>query len=375
MAIKGSTKKQTPQKTKKAERIVEDQPVLKISDILNFSSAIAVVLFTSIFYTSGWVYVSTWYSFYGLNASHLQIPTQTILVFGIPGILSAALIGFVLYISFALSRAFGIPSEEIAPVRFLVILAFTAAAAISLLVNIIQFLISISTGLNFINTLSGIRDLSKIETSTSMSVAINFILLSVLALAAVVFILFILDSTTYRKLTERNKVARRIHKSAVHFLNLPQVWTGIIITVYFVIAVVISFFMGTIDAQRGGQLMSSNWKMPIVILHSEQEIASLSDKEQTNLSSTDYQYGPFVLLYENSSGYYLTSQKKTTFYATSPTLYIVPKDLAANLVIEIQPQNDVMTLDALLNPSTPTPIPITTNTPIPTLAATPTLTP
>src|SRR6266536_5540912 len=94
ITTKRTVKKRVKLNSQAQRLALEDRPRLKVSDILNFSSAIAVVLFTAIFYTSGWVYISTWFSFYGLDANQLQISTQTILVSGIPGILSAALIAF-----------------------------------------------------------------------------------------------------------------------------------------------------------------------------------------------------------------------------------------------------------------------------------------
>ncbi len=402
ITTKRTVKKRVKLNSQAQRLALEDRPRLKVSDILNFSSAIAVVLFTAIFYTSGWVYISTWFSFYGLDANQLQISTQTILVSGIPGILSAALIAFMLYITMLYSTTvynyfpfanlfdllFHLSAEEyneiknevmnevrneIEPLRFLLILAITAVFAATMFLFIISSLIWLSTN-GFFDFLHQPEVFSGFQMTTMTFLSIVYVGISIIASAGVILVITIfLFSDTYWKLRTGSKIGKELHNFVVYLLNLPQLWTGIIIVVYFIIAVVISFFMGEIDARRGGQFMSSNWKMPTIILHSDHEITELVNSGLPILVLRDYQYGPFALLYQNTDGYYLTDLKKTSFYARSPKLYFIPRDVASKFVIEMQPKNDVLKITEWLHPfSTPN---STTLTPIPLQPITPTTTP
>lgn len=99
MATKNSTAK-----PKSKRRTVSKKELVKASDWLSFSSAIIAVTATAIFYFAGWVYVSHWYSFYGIDSSELDLPTQLILIHGIPGILVIILTGLVAASTFAIVK-------------------------------------------------------------------------------------------------------------------------------------------------------------------------------------------------------------------------------------------------------------------------------
>ena len=51
------------------------------------------VIVTSIFYFTGWVYISHWYSYYGIDATQISIPLQLVLLHGFPGILFLVICG------------------------------------------------------------------------------------------------------------------------------------------------------------------------------------------------------------------------------------------------------------------------------------------
>ena len=79
---------------------------VKPSDWLNFSSAVIVVVATSILYYSGWQYTSTWFSFFGLDLSAMEIPASTILVNGTPGLLFTVGL-FIIALLFSMTREVG----------------------------------------------------------------------------------------------------------------------------------------------------------------------------------------------------------------------------------------------------------------------------
>ncbi|MFN8413172.1 MAG: hypothetical protein U0Z26_12365 [Anaerolineales bacterium] len=335
MATKTSTEKDKITKRKPATK----EPTVKPSDWLNFSSAIAVVLATSIFFTSGWVYVATWFSFYGLNANDLQIPTQMVLINGIPGVFAAIFVGFLSFSVYVAERHFS-KDKLNSSVRQIFLIALTAEGAILTLFLLIGLLVGLSIGWDY-NYLwkAGLPSIFELRSTTTL--AISLIIYSILAFAITIFILGLLAQSEKKKgEAKESRILKAITQFVIKIFKLPNVWTGFILLLYFVIAMVISYFLGEIDASRGGQLMSSNWKIPVAYLHSEKEVPQIEYFRYPASNPNTYIYGPFSLLFENSNGYYFSTIKNGSFYTKSPVIYFLPKEISSAFWIEIQPRND-----------------------------------
>ncbi len=325
-------------KTTKRKPVTKEVTV-KPSDWLNFSSAIAVVLATSIFFTSGWVYIATWFSFYGLNANELQIPTQMVLINGIPGVFAAIFVGFLSFSVHAAERHFS-KDKHNSSVRQVFLIALTAESAILTLFVLILLLLGLSIRWDY-SYLWKTELPSIFELRSTTSLAFSLILNSILAFAITIFILGLLSRSEKKKGKVREgRILKAVIQFIIKIFKLPNVWTGFFLLLYFVIAMVISYFMGEIDASRGGQLMSSNWKIPLVYLHSEKEISQIEYFRYPTSNPNEYIYGPLGLLHENSNGYYFVTWKNGIFFTKSPVVYFVSREMASTFWMEVQPKND-----------------------------------
>jgi hypothetical protein len=332
-------------RTKTTHPVDQENEALKPRDFLSFSSAVAAVVATAIFYFSGWIYVSTWYNFYGLNAAQLQIPTQVVLVNGLPGIITAILVGYLVVIYLTLVGFIGDKAEQ-KTLRFPVTLFGTVILSFVVIFNII-ILIMLGLSVDSQNFWTGIQTLigpkGGFEINTLASLAVSFAGLAIIAIiAGSILLAWIWDYEPQKKILKNKRYIRQITETFTRMVRSPQLWLGIILGSYFVIAIYLSYFLAEVDARRGGQIMSSNWKIPGVILFSENRIPGLEGLETQNPVTKQYQYQPLGLIYKNDSGLYLVSWKAGPFYSTSPDLYYLPQDLARGISIEIKPANDVV---------------------------------
>src|SRR6266536_2098036 len=165
ITTKRTVKKRVKLNSQAQRLALEDRPRLKVSDILNFSSAIAVVLFTAIFYTSGWVYISTVYNYFPFAN-----------LFDLLFHLSAEEYNEIK------NEVMNEVRNEIEPLRFLLILAITAVFAATMFLFIISSLIWLSTN-GFFDFLHQPEVFSGFQMTTMTFLAIVYVGISIIASA------------------------------------------------------------------------------------------------------------------------------------------------------------------------------------------------
>jgi len=362
-------------KRKPVNREVAVQP----SDWLNFSSALVVVATTSIFYFSGWIYVSTWYGFYGLNISQLQIPLQTVLVNGLPGIFASILVSlYVITIIPFMDWLSKVDANEFPPIfrkkgasRFISFAAITGVAM--LVIGCILFTAVLILILLQKEEVISLLD-SPEKTSVNILVPVSiwaFINLIGILFVALIFLFVPELKKEFAKEMQEDKNFARYMNLFVDLVSRQNFYSWSLLLAYFIIAISSSYYLGEFDARRGGQSMASNWKIPEVTLITQKEIPEFANLVSASHQNGVFRYGQVGLLHEAADGYYLVDLKSKFFYGNSPRVYFLPQSYLSEYVVEIEPQNDVLYIDlspdkgSLTSAPTPTSLPAMTTTPAP----------
>ena len=361
------------------------------------------VIVTSIFYFTGWVYISHWYSYYGIDATQISIPLQLVLLHGFPGILFLVICGLTASLGMVVIKNYLSHPLVIDDLPSIVILAYLLGSVlIFAVIFTTESIITIpaevwfsSAGLlllllvyffssqlkNFVELFSLITLSKTLAQGDTVSVA--RIILSVRRIysvlvqrgpkAAVKLSLDLLlgeDTPATRELDKDILNAREYsHTESQKIKNIFkgswQLWIVSILVFYFLVSVSSSALLGEWDAARGGRLMVGNWHISEISLYSTTSIPSLEKMERS--FGSDFVYKPLGLLSSDDKSYFLVDWKTTKYYEQKPHVYIIPR-------------SDDLTLNFIVLPfgySTPTPVPTKTNIPTvtPTISFTSTPTP
>jgi len=312
----GTSAMEKKQPEVKEVAVPEDR--LKISDLLNFTSAIFVVIGTAILYFSGWIYVSAWYGFYGIDLSQVQISTQVILIYGIPATFITA---FIICVSvFVTTRVVG-KRRDLSKKNQSVPLIALFSCSFSIIAT---FLISWRAE-NFISDDAAIQ---YVLTSKSTS---TFHWMLFLLLILILIILFL--SVIVPKISRRNAISKATHQelpvqSGLYLGSLSQawqLWAVMFFLICFLTIITIAWQFGTIDAYQGTHFMTGNLEPADVNLYSGVQISALEEFKRDGDDSNGFIYGPLLLVHSDQSVYYLSDPKKVDRFSSGPKVFIVPK--------------------------------------------------
>jgi hypothetical protein len=359
----------------------------------------AAVITSAVFYFTGWVYISHWYSYYGIDATQINIPLQLILLHGFPGVLFLATCSLLALLRLILYKYFTRQSEiQFGDLPTILIGAYLIA---SLLICVIIFVtISIITipvevwfslfGLIVIlivsflaNQLRNILQIVVVEVTANDASEDKIVKearkhLSIKRIIEVSRkhgvssgISLLLDWSLGNKTSDNidNIVEGRKEFSKNESQSIKNVlweswrfWIIAIVIFYFLISVSSSALFGEWDAARGGRFLIGNGRIPEISLYTAVAIPAL-EKFEIKLNS-GYEYKSLGLLSSDDKVYYLVDWKITKYYQQKPQVYIVPR-------------NDNLILSFIVSPfgyRVPIPLPTITLTPtsIPPVAITPT---
>jgi hypothetical protein len=327
----------------------------------------ATVIATSIFYFTGWVYISHWYSYYGIDASQVDIPLQLILLHGFPGILFLTICGLislfakVFYKKYARELSFSIedlPDIAIWAYVLASILTFIIAWKIKSIISIpvevwissIGFLllavsyILLSQTRSFLVFPHAIE--AKAEGSSLARIGIiyrmivdtlkekGFIAGIILGVIAPFGFDKSLSEKIDQEVDEIKKSAQEESNRIIYIVKDSwRFWIIAMIIFYFLNSISTSAILGELDAVRGARFMMGNWFIPKVSLYSTISISSLKKHEKQ--FDNNFEYKPFGLLSSDDKSYYLVDWKTTDYYQQKPQVYIVPRndDLILSFIV------------------------------------------
>ncbi len=286
----------------------------------------AAAITSAIFYFAGWVYVAHWYGFFGIDATQINIPTQVILLHGVPGIL-------VLGISLMLGVIFNWLTLQVVSIKP-GNEAMPDAKSIDLSSTIIWALFFALIGMNFLaNQVPDQTDNPEELIFSSVGLSVIF--------GIRLFQMFFLNSPsqTISKPTD----------SANYSVQ------GILLVIYFFVSITTSAILGEWDAARGGRLLIGNWRIPEVSLYSEKKIPVMAALERE--INGNFEYSQLGLLSSDDHVYYLSDWKTTEYYTTKPKVYIIPRSdsLFLNFIISPYENPTETSLSTELETSTETP--------------------
>lgn len=399
-------------KPKSKSRTAEKKESVKASDWLSFSSAIIAVIASGIFYFAGWVYISHWYSFFGIDATELNVSPQTIVIHGVPGVLVIILVGLFTSSIYAIAklsaRKKSVTTEDIPSV----IMSIYSVSIFMLL-----FLIYISNQ-SFINekfpenfffifsvlplevkaSIVGVIVLglffSLTEQALTKGVTIrigrmevgfyprinyirDFLWLGMLREQLfkgnfVDFLVFAFSRRQYKSELDRrednfwNTASKQQLRIRTAASQTWQFWVGAFIILYFLVSISVSSILGEWDAKAGKKSMIGGWQAEATYIYSNAETVLALPLEKAKTTDKLNVYGPLLVLGKNEDTYYFTDWVYKFPYTEKPNVYVVKIT-----------ENTSLGLQMIANTPTPTTTPfvLATRTPTPKLTATVTPTP
>ncbi|MCL4272257.1 MAG: hypothetical protein KJZ77_00170 [Anaerolineales bacterium] len=383
------------------KRVSQARSSVKPSDILNFSSAIIAVIASAIFYFAGWVYVSHWYSFFGVDASQLDLPTPIILIHGVPGILTILGTGFAAVSLFSISkhatkrrRVNAGDTPNIIIIAYL--LSFIVLVVLALFaygnLNFSSFPIEVSISIIAVIILLFALDIFEQSIDVAAGRGYRFLriaffeigffprwlkparfyLWSKMIYSAVekrdyklIFdIVFIknvslvkqLDAQEKKFLEVASKQQAEIRKATS---QTSQFWVGAFVILYFLISISVSSIFGEWDAKLGRKSMVGGWQVEATYIYSNKNIVLALPVDQSKTTSEITAYGPLMLLGKNEDNYFFTEWTNKFPIKDKPNVYMVK--ITDNTSVGM----------SFLAP-TPTPTPTSYTTKVPTVFSTPT---
>jgi hypothetical protein len=402
-------------------RTAAKEDKLKTSDILSFSSALVVVVSSAILYLAGWVYLAHWYAYFGMDATQINLPTQTVIIHGLPSILILVLAGLssasivavwkivksaarlekndfpiIVVIAYLIaflfmgitSAIYGIFTKNIIPteVIFALVLSFLLAVLIWQL-NIVTSYMLGETNLSLPGSFLSIpiprayavnRVVTKYSRERKYSQALKlsasffveifdlfrYLSFGMFELKNLDFFDFIkTDNATESeiKIAEENFIQlmkSQKNQLTVAFTKTWQFWVGAVLILYLLVSISTSAIFGEWDAARSKRLLVGDWQIPEISLYSDSAIPALQEFKTQSIPG--YEYKSLGLLASDNNVYYLVELKKAEYYQQKPKVYIVPR-------------NDKLMLNFIVsyyNYPTPTPKPLPSQTNIPTIVPT-----
>jgi uncharacterized protein YebE (UPF0316 family) len=389
MAEKPTSKRKTVKRDSK-KPLANKNPENGSSLVEKIFPSLVIVTISAIFYFTGWVYISHWYSYYGIDATRINIPIQIILLHGFPGILFMGVCGLVAILGVAFYRNLFYHSPlHISDIPTVVVLAYLISLVI-IFIAIVVILYVLSNiaippeaWISFLSLLLIIfvysivyqarKEFQNFNTDL-LGTTIGILIGVIREKGAAKGVEFLQDITikkdenlldTIRQTDREIKdLFRSGSERAMEIIkNTWSVWISAVLVFYFLTSVSSSAILGEWDAARGGRSLIGNWHIPEVSLFSTASIPALEKFE--NKISAGFEYKPLGLLSSDDRVYYLVDWKTSGYYAAKPNVYIIPQldSLSLNFIVSpYVPQTPSQTPTIT---STPTLMPAATITPIP----------
>jgi hypothetical protein len=377
-------------RTQIKRRIVSREPINAnetIGDRLSkYFLPFAALIASAIFYYTGWVYISHWYGYYGIDATQVNVSVQNILVNGIPGVMvlfsTLIVAAFLVIVWKQITLGQAITLEEL---PHILIGGYVVAVLISIFVvtfgkfhipvtweaamswlALLLILIAINTlaeskreSAEFIPLLE-FNQGGAITNGLRLRIAIDGILNRSIGLFKTAFANnkseeFVEQSKRIRQL----RIAQLRRQTGIIKNVIGQskpFWLTTLLLLYFLVAISTSSILGEWDAVRGVHSMTGDWHIPKVSVYSNQKIPALVAFEKKDQDV--FEYSPLGLLSSDDKVYYLVDWKTTGYYQHKPQVYIVPR-------------LDNLTLNFLMSPyANPNVLPLPTRTTTPSAIST-----
>lgn len=331
----------------------EPEYQVKISDVLNFTSGIFVVLVTAILYFSGWVYIAHWYGFFGVDAAQIEIPFHTILLYGAPSILIILMCLLIALATIGIYRAFFNKAQlTVADLPLTLLLGFILIfISMEILLHLIpEYYRNIfELWLGFVSTFIVIV-LVAFETPSSpdsvrLGVRLRMIARSLQKGKFKETAGLFSTSPETKEIIEMG-ARELIERSNERFLNFSKTWRfwiGLIFACYFLISISISAILGDWDALRAKHILVSNWQIPLVTMYSNDPIAALKSHETAVAGG--YEYSNLGLLASNQQAYYLVDFKHSfpseDYYLLAPKVYLIARPNDTPISIKVYPYSQL----------------------------------
>lgn len=353
-------------------------------DVLGFSSAAITLLGAGTLYIIGWAYVSNWYQYFGINIEQIDLPLQQILIFSTPAILSVIIlvplsVSYYFFIFF-IRRFFNASLETLSKNDWWGVLVFYI------------FFMFLSSLMSYYELFGGYKEIFLFQLPTESS----FFALTVMSVFTIVlgaallftFIPFLFFRIPFQILSQvvsiivpHGKIADILKKIRVPkplnpiilFSGIKRsIWLGAVGFIYFLSLLSASAASGYADAAAGKRGISGDVQK--VYLVSPQSLSFMRENEQSCDHKGICTYGPFGLLIENDTSFYLVkwndNNSEKIKFPKNPGVYIIPRNDQKGSYFIIP----IFTTADPLNISTHTPCSCVTDTPTPTYTALPTIT-
>lgn len=358
-------------------------------DVFGVVATALALAAASIFFISGWLYETQWYSFYGIEISQINIPPTSFMVQGFPGILIVMICVPFTWILIRLyrgiSRFIKVRSNKFGKrtISFSLISKFLGEPIIVAVFSylIVAIILAFAT-VWMLNTFSLLFEPPFIVLFSASFIFISLILLYFV----LIFFLSrrIVELTTQslstiddrRKKNTRTKISpkrKRVNPKVV--LSATASATDILAILFFLLtfltSISVSSLLGQYDAFQGKKSLAGNWTIPRVYIFSETPKLIL-EEFQISQNTNGYIYGPLGLITSSDSKYYFVDVKLKAYYTERPKVYLVEK---TNTDLILDPNNNLR-IDPIFTAPSPTLSPLeNTITVTPTALATPSITP
>lgn len=308
---------------------------LQPGDLLNFVSAMLALASAAIFYIAGWVYESHWYAYYNLTTGMIDLPTERVMIQGVPGIF---LLAFALLISTMIVM---LSKQKLVKDDIQLVTADDIPAIVVWSNGISGVLLLVFTFLMY---------------SPSSPIPIEVFFASGILLLQLIILYFIYNFTdsmarkkypvpiaTRKMLPYTDEEKRRIRlrnkeiqeeRSRIFraFSRMRYSWLGFIILNLFLVSISISAILGQYEARRGTHFLEGNWQSPETYVFSKNIISSLMPYG-TDEFPAGFAYGPFSLVAINADTIYIAEPKTDELLEKHPTVFMIPKNEDVSLIL------------------------------------------
>lgn len=327
-------------------------------DIVGLSSLITLAC-TAFLFMIGWVHISYWYAYFGVDIERLNIPLQVVLIQGMSTLLymlDTLLFSLVIY--FFVKFIIGITKTVLMSGSFIThLLVFTKndLLVVSLIalgqLILLQFAIYQSYGIPI--------ELIPVESMFAFSVGVG-----ILGLISFVIFIFGVDYFWNRKRPENILKDPNIYWAS---FNKIKNW---IIGILLLFTVMVAVSMSAMDAisQAADGRKSIGKPIQVAILVAPRQLDSIQELKIKCNQDGSCTYGPFLLVAETDASFYLVKWEDNSGkkFQSFPELYIMPRSEQSGAYF-------VIPYSYINSTATPLPVPSVTVTPTPKIAATPTV--
>ena len=289
-------------------------------------------------------YASSWYGFFNIDVSQIELPPPTILIDGIPAIAVAL---FVLGLSILITITINIIRHRPNLSRLdTPLLVFFSVGILTIFIFLLQrFLYPIVTLETYV--INGtIKYESKMVDNisvTSLGFFNHVFFAVIIPLLCILLLLILATNILTKSKLQRPSSTEKIYKLLQQFIQNWKLWGCILLLVYLFMPMILSSEIGKIDALRGRHLMSGTYLLPSVEIHSDSPIPTMQKIENKSDVSSGYDYGPLLLVYSDSNTYYLAENIPGQTYYDSPNTYYVQRTNSNNVAFIVKSKISLLT--------------------------------